>query len=283
MAEVIPALAINMINVSINLFSAVNVLWGFGGEAATYGDLIVQIVIILGYTAYRIIQFLPVIGEIISIPENLIDLKAAANGFGDAAGRGDGWDMAISLFFLLLAVISLFPLIGWASNRVKTAGKLALALNRAEEGSEFLHLAKSTGGNFLRKGPDRPVMSSWTSGTIIGNYGKRRGVELSKEGGKVLQAHHGLARYLAKLLGWSDDQIDKYLPCVILSSKQHQEVTNAIRKHLPYGTAHTKDEIREGLRKAYDEVGLAGFYDKYVHPYIDNPAALIDKGILPRP
>ncbi|WP_320043629.1 hypothetical protein [uncultured Desulfobacter sp.] len=96
--------------------------------------------------------------------------------------------------------------------------------------------------------------------------------ELRKLGVKGFQAHHGLTEYLGKMLGYTSKEMADH-PGILVSQFKHTGKLNpdaihkAISKYLPPSTKfkkvnYTPQQIRDGLQKAYNDLGMSEMYNE---------------------
>lgn len=67
------------------------------------------------------------------------------------------------------------------------------------------------------------------------------------------QAHHILEKRMAQRLGVSDTGS---IPSIALTKSEHQQITNALRKEIPYGTDYSSlsdSQIRNAYANVYGE------------------------------
>ena len=66
------------------------------------------------------------------------------------------------------------------------------------------------------------------------------------------QAHHILEQRHMKLWGYNlKERLN--VPSQILSRKEHQQITNALRNELPFKRRFLKQEVWKGYQKVYSE------------------------------
>ncbi len=96
--------------------------------------------------------------------------------------------------------------------------------------------------------------------------------ELLQLGVKGFQAHHGLPEYLGKMLGYTSKEMGGH-PGILVSQFKHtgklnpKAIHKAISKYLPPSTKFKKvnyslRQIREGLQKAYNDLGIPEMYNE---------------------
>ena len=118
--------------------------------------------------------------------------------------------------------------------------------------------------NFARRGRGAAKLV----GTIFEHLGKRGSyrqlAKLTKGKKGAIEAHRILEwRHIKR---WKKSVKKGDLPAVILTNEQHKQVTQALRRALPYGRRHKQHEVWQAYQRVYRQLGHSEWLEDIV-PY----------------
>lgn len=153
------------------------------------------------------------------------------------------------------------------------SGKPRVAANVAgkvsKEAAEAAEALEHKFGDALAKDAGAKATGQVIPDAISPTYRELQGLN------KGFQAHHTLPQYLGKMLGYTKgDMLDH--PATLITQYSHTARINpgsmhaAINQHLPpmaggKKVIYTADQIKNGLRNAYDDIGRPELFESIKH------------------